>query len=123
MKFNMIFSICPADHVQKIVNAAKKAGATGATILSARGTGHKEAKTFFGLTLDAPQEAVVMLVLREKCRVVMQAIKMAGGMEEPGHGICFSLAVEDVEGLESQFCILKKESGINDADGEIEKRR
>ncbi len=117
MKFNMIFSICPSDHVQDIVNAAKQAGATGATILSARGTGHKEAKTFFGLTLDAPQEAVVMLVLREKCRDILRAIKTADGMEEPGHGICFSLAVEDVEGLESQFCVLKKKEGTNDSNG------
>ena len=35
----------------KVVNSAKQAGATGATTIPASGTGAREAKTFFGLTL------------------------------------------------------------------------
>ena len=37
----------------QIVTAAKSVGGTGATIIPARGTGIHEAKTFFGLTLEA----------------------------------------------------------------------
>ncbi len=110
MQFNMIFTICPSDNLQTIVDSAKAAGATGATILSVRGTGHKEAKTFFGLTLDRPQEALVMLVERHCCPKIMKAIYNAGGMKEPGNGICFSLAIESVMGLESQLSTLKKEA-------------
>lgn len=109
MRFNMIFTICPTDNVQDVVDAAKANGATGATILSARGTGHKEAKTFFGLTLDKPQDALVMLVARPQCHKIMQAIYDAGGMKEPGNGICFAWPVETVMGLESQLSILEEE--------------
>ena len=109
MRFNMIFTMCPADNVQPVVDAAKEAGATGATILAARGTGHKEAKTFFGLTLDKPQEAVVMLVARPQCNKIMKAIYDAGGMKEPGNGISFAWPVEMVMGLESQLSILEEE--------------
>jgi len=67
MRFNLIMTICPAERQEEIVTAAKKGGATGATLLSARGTGIKEAQTFFGLALDKPQEAVIMLVERHMC--------------------------------------------------------
>ncbi len=110
MKLNMIFTICPSDNLEKIVDAAKASGATGATILSVRGTGHKEAKTFFGLTLDRPQEALVMLVEKHYCSKIMKVIYSAGGMKEPGNGICFSLPIESVMGLESQMNILNKEA-------------
>jgi len=103
----MIFTICPADNAQGIVDAAKKAGSTGATILSVRGTGHKEAKTFFGLTLDRPQEALIMLVPKPHSERIMSVIYNAGAMKEPGNGICFALPVEAVMGLESQLSIME----------------
>ena len=110
MRFNLIMTFCPADRQMEVVDAAKAAGATGATLLSARGTGVKEAKTFFGLTLDKPQEAMVMLVERHQCQKIMQAIYDAGDMLEPGNGICISMPVDSVMGLESQLSILKKEA-------------
>lgn len=110
MRFNLIFTICPADKSQEIVDAAKAAGATGATILSARGTGVKEAKTFFGLTLDKPQEAVIMVVEKMVCQRIMKAIYKAGDMIKPGNGVCFSIPIESAMGLESQLSILEKEA-------------
>lgn len=113
MKFNMIYTICPADKTQEIIDAAKEAGATGATIINVRGTGSKEAKTFFGLTLDRPQEAFVTLVEKRICQRIMKAIYDAGDMKHPGNGISFSLPVESVVGLESQLSTLRKEAEDN----------
>ncbi|MCI5132134.1 MAG: P-II family nitrogen regulator, partial [Candidatus Electrothrix sp. EH2] len=48
MLFKTIIASVKPDHTDKVVDAAKEAGATGATILSGRGTGCHEAKTFFG---------------------------------------------------------------------------
>lgn len=110
MRFNMVFTICPVDNLQKILDSAKAAGVTGATILNVRGTGHKEAKTFFGLTLDRPQEAMIMLVERHYCSKIMKVIYDSGDMKEPGNGICFSLPIDSVMGLESQLSTLKKEA-------------
>ncbi len=110
MRFNMLFTICPAENLEDILDGAKLAGVTGATILNVRGTGSKEAKTFFGLTLDRPQEAMVMLVERHLCSKVMKAVYSSGGMKEPGNGICFSMPIDSVVGLESQLAILKKKT-------------
>ncbi|MDH5637080.1 MAG: P-II family nitrogen regulator [Nitrospinota bacterium] len=110
MKFNLVFTICPADKTQEVVGAAKAAGATGATIVHVRGTGSNEAKTFFGLTLDKPQEAFITLVEKRTCQKILKAIYDAGDMQHPGNGISFSLPIESVVGLESQLSTLKKEA-------------
>ena len=110
MRFNAIITICLAENHQEIVDAAKAAGATAATLLTARGTGMKEAKTFFGLTLDKPQDAIIMVVERHLCLKIMQAIYDAGEMLEAGKGICFSVPVGQIMGLESQLSVIKKEA-------------
>lgn len=87
----------------KVVEAAKKAGATGATLISASGTGQHEAKTFFGLSLDIRTE--IILILAEEARVdaLLSAIHASGKFSEPGTGIAFVLPVEKTIGLESQL--------------------
>ncbi|VAX23108.1 Nitrogen regulatory protein P-II [hydrothermal vent metagenome] len=106
MKFYLVVAICPADKQKEAVDAAKAAGATGATLISARGTGVKEAQTFFGLTLDKPQEMVVILAEESHRQKIMKAIYDSGDMIKPGNGICFSLPIDSVMGLESQMPIL-----------------
>lgn len=87
----------------KVVNSAKQAGATGATIIPASGTGAREAKTFFGLTLDIRTDVVIFLVDTEMTEPILSAIKEAGRFSEPGTGIAFVLAVEQTAGFESQM--------------------
>lgn len=86
----------------KVVDAAKEAGATGATIIDAAGTGAREAKTFFGLSLDIRTEVVLLLVKEDIVAPVLDAIRHAGQFHEPGTGIAFVLAVEGAIGFESQ---------------------
>jgi len=46
MRFKVIIATVKTDVTDNIVDAAKAAGATGATITPSRGTGIREAKTF-----------------------------------------------------------------------------
>ena len=64
MRFKIVFAPVKPSKTDAIVDAAKAAGATGATIIPARGTGMHEAKTFFGLTLE-DQTDIVMFLLEE----------------------------------------------------------
>lgn len=103
MQFKVILASVKSDITDKVVDAAKEAGATGATIIHARGTGIREAKTFFGLTLEA-QTDIIMFLLEE--RLVSQVLKTIGNVGEfdkPGTGIAFVLPVDQVIGLESQI--------------------
>ena len=109
MKFKVIISTVKTDVTDRIVDAAKEAGATGATIIPGRGTGIHEAKSFFGLILEAQTDLVMFLIGEHLVEAVLKAIYRAGHFEKPGTGIAFVLPVEQVVGLESQIDHFKKE--------------
>ncbi|MEA1945903.1 MAG: P-II family nitrogen regulator [Thermodesulfobacteriota bacterium] len=103
MAYKSIVAMVKPDLTDMVVNSAKQAGATGATIIPASGTGAHEAKTFFGLSLDIRTDVVIFLVDGEMVEPVLSAIKEAGRFSEPGTGIAFVLAVEQTAGFESQL--------------------
>ena len=103
MATKCIIAMVKPELTDKVVVAAKEKGATGATTVPASGCGAREAKTFFGLSLDIRTDVVVFLVNEEIVEPVMTAIKEAGRFSEPGTGIAFVLAVEQVTGFESQL--------------------
>ncbi len=103
MNFKLIIAMVKTKETDKIVDAAKAAGGTGATIIPARGTGIHEAKTFFGLTLEAQTDVVLFLLEEGLVEPVMRAIYEAGRFKEPGTGIAFVVDVERAVGLESQI--------------------
>jgi nitrogen regulatory protein PII len=102
MAYKSIVAMVKPYLTDDVVNSAKEVGATGATIISASGTGAHEAKTFFGLSLDVRTDVILFLVEDEMVEVVLSAIKEAGKFSEPGTGIAFVLAVEQTAGFESQ---------------------
>jgi nitrogen regulatory protein PII len=103
MKFKLIISLVKTKQTDRIVEAAKAAGGTGATIIPARGTGIHEAKTFFGLTLEAQTDVVLFLLEESLVDGVLSAVYEAGRFNEAGTGIALVVGVEHVVGLESQI--------------------
>ncbi len=103
MKFKIILASVKTDLTDKIVDSAKQAGATGATIIAARGTGIREAKTFFGLSLEAQTDIIMFLLEEHLVDKVLKTIGDAGQFNKPGTGIAFVLPVDQVIGLESQI--------------------
>ncbi len=109
MRFKLILASVKDGITDHIVDAAKEAGATGATIIPARGTGIREAKTFFGLSLEAQTDIVMLLVEEHLVTKILDAIKESGEFHKPGTGIAFVVPVEHVVGLESQMEKFKEE--------------
>ncbi len=109
MKFKIVFAPVKTHKTDAIVDAAKKAGATGATIIPSRGTGMHEAKTVFGLTLEDQTDIVMFLLEEHLVKTILEAVKVAGEFDKPGTGIAFVLPVEQVIGLESQMNAFKEE--------------
>ena len=103
MNFKIILASVKTDLTDDIVDAAKKAGATGATIIHARGTGIREAKTFFGLSLESQTDIIMFLLEENLVDTVLQTIGDTGQFDKPGTGIAFVVPVEQVIGLESQI--------------------
>jgi len=109
MRFKLILSSVKPDITDTIVDAAKASGATGATIIPARGTGIREAKSFFGLSLEAQTDIIMFLVEEHRVIQILDVIQEAGEFQKPGTGIAFVLPVEHVVGLESQMEMFRQE--------------
>ena len=103
MQFKIIMAFVKPSITDKVVDAMKLAGATGATIIAARGTGLHEAKSFFGLTIEDQTEIIVFLVEEHVVESLMIVIQEAGEFDKPNTGIAFVLPIEHVAGLESQM--------------------
>ena len=111
MNFHLVVSTVKPDYTEDVVDAAKDAGATGATIIPARGVGVHEAKTFFGLTLEANSDVILFLLTEAGVDPVLEAINRAGEFQKPGTGIAFVIPVERTIGLESQMDRFREEEG------------
>lgn len=103
MKFKLILASVKTTLTDNIVDAAKAAGATGATIIPARGTGMREAKTFFGLSLEAQTDIIMFLLEEHLVEPILGTINEVGEFAKPGTGIAFVLPVDQVIGLEAQM--------------------
>jgi len=103
MHFKLIIAMTKTDQTDQVIDAAKAAGGTGATVIPARGTGIHEAKSFFGLSLEVQTDVILLLVEERLVGPVLEAIDRSGRLKEPGGGIAFVLDVTQVVGLESQI--------------------
>ena len=109
MKFKLVLAPVKTHKTDPIVDAAKAVGATGATIIPARGTGMREAQTFFGLTLEDQTDIIMLVVEEHFVPTVMEAIETAGEFDKPGTGIAFVVPIDKVVGLSSQMQRFKEQ--------------
>ena len=110
MKYKLIIAMVKTNKTDRIIEAAKASGGTGATIIPARGTGIHEAKTFFGLALEAQTDVVLFLMEEKLVEPVLGAIYEAGQFKKAGTGIAFVLDVDRAVGLESQIDHFKRQA-------------
>lgn len=111
MHFKLIIALVDVAKTDKIMEAARKAGATGATVLTeARGEGLRPRKTFFGLTVEEARDMILFLVEEHLSRQILERIAEVGGFDvDPGRGVAFQLDVEDTIGLKSQIQAIVEE--------------
>jgi len=105
MHFKMIVAFVDDDKTNKVMKAAREAGATGVTVINnARGEGLERTKTFLGLSLETQRDVVLLLVEEHMSRDILEAISCAGEFEEkPGTGIAIQIDVEDAIGVSHQI--------------------
>ena len=105
MHFKLIISLVEDTKTDAVMDAARAAGATGATVINhARGEGLKRSKTFFGLTLETQRDMLLFLVEEHMSRSILETIAKVGEFDEkPGTGIAFQIDVEDAVGVRQQI--------------------
>ena len=99
MEYEIIFTILNRGFSDLVMDSARASGATGGTIITARGTGAKEVQRLFGLTISQEKEIILILTTKDKRNDIMTAICHSAGLNTQGKGISFSLPVTDVLGV------------------------
>jgi len=104
MHFKLIITFVNDSKTNKVMDAAREAGATGATVISnARGEGLQKTRTFFGLSLESQRDVVLFLVEEHLSREILEKISEVGEFEtNPGSGIAIQVDVEDAVGVSHQ---------------------
>jgi nitrogen regulatory protein PII len=110
MHFKLIIALVEDSTTDKVLEAARAAGATGSTVINhARGEGVNQSKTFLGLTLDTQRDVLLLLVEEHLSRSILEKISEAGQFdEEPGSGIAFQIDIEDAVGVSHQIKTLSQ---------------
>lgn len=104
MHFKLIVVFTEDDKSDPIMDAAREAGATGATVIhNARGEGLNVSKTFFGLSLETQRDVLLFVVEEHLSRHILEEINRAGEFEaQPGAGLAVQIDVEDAVGFTNQ---------------------
>lgn len=95
----VIFTIVNSGFAEDAMRVAREQGVRGGTILGARGVVKEEAAAFFGITLHADKEILMMVVEKSIRDQVLNALYKEMGLGKKSQGIVFSLPVSDVAGL------------------------
>ncbi len=96
---DLIITIIKKGYSEQIIDASKKAGAEGATIIFGRGTGIHEQKKILGIPIEPEKEIIFTVVPQEISERVLAAIIKAGKLERPATGIAFILELKKVTGV------------------------
>ena len=104
MHFKLIIAFVDDTKTDKVMKAAREAGATGATVISnARGEGLVKSKTFFGLSLETQRDVLLFLVEEHLSRHILEEIGDVGEFDtDIGTGIAIQIDVEDAIGVAHQ---------------------
>ena len=92
----MITVILNRGYADDAMQAARKAGAGGGTVVIAGGTANEKDEKFFGMHFVPEKEMLMIVVDSDKKDAVLEAIRTLPCLSEPGSGIAFTSAVNDV---------------------------
>lgn len=93
---SLIMIIVNQGHTDEVMETAKKAGARGGTILRARFNGSEESKQFYGITLQAEKEIIMILAGNPNRNLIMESINKEHGVNSEAGAMICSMAVEQV---------------------------
>ena len=77
-----------------IVKAAREAGAQGATVYYARGTGVRERLGVLGVAVEADKEVINIVVASDQVDRIVEVMYLEGRLDTPGMGFLYVTPLE-----------------------------
>ena len=79
---------------EPIINAARQAGAQGATVNFGKGMGMRERLGILGVAVEVEKEVIQVMVSTEQVDRVFETMYLAGKLDTPGTGIAYITNLE-----------------------------
>ena len=98
-KHELIIAILNEGQSDAVMKAARDAGATGGTVLHAKGTGSKETGKFLSVSIAEEKDMVYIVAKAGEKADIMRSINEKAGPGTKAGAICFSLPISSVVGL------------------------
>ncbi len=95
----LIIVILNEGYSDTVMDAARSAGATGGTVLHAKGTMKTQSEKFFGVSLAEEKDMIYIVSSAEKKSDIMRAISNFAGTDTECGAFCFSLPITEVAGI------------------------
>lgn len=96
-------TIVDRGYSSSVIDAARRAGAEGGTVLSGRGTGIHEKKRLLGIAIQPEKDVVLTLAPVRIIDKVVDEIVSECGLDKPATGICFVVPIDRVTGINHHF--------------------
>ena len=96
---HLIIAAVNHGYSEELIDAARKVGATGGTVWTARNASIEHVVELMGAPMQDEQEIVVILTEKSKKLDIMKALNEGFGVASEAQGIILSLPVDHVSGL------------------------
>ena len=97
--YELIIAVANEGRADDVMNAARRAGATGGTVLHGMGTAPAETAHFLNISIASEKEVILVVAKKEQKNAIMQTILESAGPQTPAGCIVFSLPVSAVAGF------------------------
>ena len=98
-KYTLIWISVAAGYGDDVVETAREIGVGGSTMLKGKRCGSEYAAEYLGITLQAEQDFVLIVIPKEKKADIMRTIGERYGLNTDAHGLVIAMPIDDIIGL------------------------
>ncbi len=98
-EYDLIIIVSNEGYSDIVMDCAKDAGATGGTVIHAKGTGIESSEKFFGMTIASEKDMIMIVAKSGIKKEIMHAIMDDEKIQKKAEPIMFTLPVDDIAGL------------------------
>ena len=95
----LVIAVVNNKYTDVAIEAARGAGATGATVFHTKSINNEKAEGAIGTALNRETDSLFFLTTMEYKNKIMEAVRDAAGLKTEGGAVIFSLPVDDLVGI------------------------
>ena len=95
----LVIAVVDTKYTNEAIEAARSAGATGATVFHSKSINNERAEQAIGTSISRETDSIFFLTTMEYKTKIMEAVRDAAGLKTEGGAVIFSLPVDDLVGI------------------------